>query len=83
MKIAITADVHLRTEGEHPERYAALENILEQTRDIDIKHLIIAGDLFDTEFQNYSEFETLCTKYDDLDLFIIPCLLYTSPRPRD
>ena len=72
MKIAVTADVHLRTGGEHPERYVALENILEQTRDIGIKHLIIAGDLFDKELQNYSEFETLCTKYDDLDLYIIP-----------
>ena len=72
MKIAVTADAHLRTSGEHPERYAALENILEQTRDIGIEHLIIAGDLFDKEFQNYSEFETLCRKYDGLHLHIIP-----------
>ena len=43
MKIAVTADLHLRTGGEHPERYAALEDILEQTRDIGIKHLIITG----------------------------------------
>lgn len=28
MKIAITADLHLRTQKEHPERYQAFENIL-------------------------------------------------------
>ena len=60
MKIAVTADLHLYTGGEHPERYAALENILEQTRDIGIKHLIIAGDLFETEFQNFVNAVTLC-----------------------
>lgn len=72
MKIAITADVHLRTRAEHPERYKALENIFQQSSDEGIENLIISGDLFDKDFQSYSEFEALCKKYDDLGLHIIP-----------
>ena len=72
MKIAVTADAHLTTEGEHPERYRALDNIFEQTVAAGIEHLIIAGDLFQTGSQNYSEFEGLCRKYPDLELHIIP-----------
>ena len=70
MKIAITADVHLR-DG-HPERYNALENICEQSVARNVEHLIIAGDLFDQETGNYSEFESLCGAYSKLQFHIIP-----------
>ncbi len=72
MRISITADVHLRTRAENSERYNALEDIFEQTIAEGIENLLIAGDLFDKDFQNYSEFEHLCEKYSTLQLHIIP-----------
>lgn len=72
MRISVTADVHLRTRAEHSERYNALENIFQQTITAGIEKLLIAGDLFDKDFQNYSEFEHLCEKYSTLELHIIP-----------
>ncbi|MCH7491211.1 MAG: metallophosphoesterase, partial [Gemmatimonadetes bacterium] len=68
MRISVTADVHLRTRAEHSERYNALENIFQQTITAGIEKLLIAGDLFDKDFQNYSEFEHLCKKYSTLEL---------------
>jgi exonuclease SbcD len=72
MRIAVTADAHLKTGAEHPERYRALESIFEQTIATGIENLIIAGDLFDKDSQNYSEFESLCRKHSSLQLHIIP-----------
>lgn len=71
MKIAITADLHLAAKKDCPERYNALENILEQLPE-NIENLIIAGDLFDKDFRNYSEFESLCRKYPKIQMQIIP-----------
>ena len=72
MKIAITADLHLRNRENHPERYNALENILEQIEAENIKTLIIAGDLFDKDSRNYSDFEKICKKHGKVQLLIIP-----------
>ena len=72
MKIAITADVHLLDRASYPERYNALEYILKTVQREDIKVLIIAGDLFDKDIQNYSDFEKLCQKYPGVKLHIIP-----------
>ena len=72
MRIAITADAHLQERGEHPERYNALENIFQQATEENIDKVIIAGDLFDKKYDNYSEFERLCAKYTGLELLIIP-----------
>jgi DNA repair exonuclease SbcCD nuclease subunit len=72
MRVAVTADVHLRTRGEHPERYNALENIFQQMSTEGMENLIVAGDLFDKDFSSYSEFEELCKKYSKLRLHIIP-----------
>ncbi len=72
MRISVTADAHLTTRTEHSERYNALENIFEQTVAEGMENLIIAGDLFDKDFQNYSEFEELCKKHRELQLHIIP-----------
>ncbi len=72
MKIAITADVHLRTRESHPERYNALENILVQIESEHINTLFIAGDLFDKDFHNYSDFETLCKKHPSIQIYILP-----------
>jgi DNA repair protein SbcD/Mre11 len=74
MKIAITADIHLKTNKEYPERFNALKNILDQLLNERIENLIIAGDLFDIESQNYSVFDELCRekKYRDINFYIIP-----------
>ncbi len=74
MKIAVTADLHLTSFKDHPERYHALENILDQMLKADIRTLIIAGDLFHADFRNYTEFEGVCQKprYRDVQFHIIP-----------
>lgn len=76
MKIAVTADVHLKTKERSPERWNTLSNILDKMLSEDIKTLIIAGDLFDKESQNYSEFDQFCknTKYtsNQIKFYIIP-----------
>lgn len=74
MKIAITGDVHLKTKTGHPERYDALENIMDEMIANNIDNLIIAGDLFDADTNNYSEFESFCSseKFKDIKIIIIP-----------
>ena len=72
MKIAITADIHLKTKAETPERYNALENILQEVKQKEIYELLIAGDTFDKEFSNYHDFSSLCEKYKDIHITIIP-----------
>ncbi len=74
MKIAITADIHLKTDKENPERFNALQDILDQLADENIKNIIIAGDLFDIESQNYSIFDELCKKEEhrSTNFYIIP-----------
>ncbi len=74
MKIGITADVHLTTMNQNPERFNAFTNIVDQCSVLGIKNLIIAGDLFDQTRQNFSEFETLCNnpEYRGIIFHIIP-----------
>lgn len=72
MEIAITADIHLKTKAETPERYNALENILKELKQREIYELIIAGDTFDKDFSNYHDFSSLCGKYTDIHITIIP-----------
>ena len=73
MRIAVTADVHLVAgDNGHPERLAALRDILEQLPTLEIDRLIIAGDLFDRDLQAYGEFETLCNEFPEISIEIIP-----------
>ena len=72
MKIAITADIHLKTRTETPESFNALENIFQQMKQKGISILIIAGDLFDKEFANYHDFDSLCREYTYIHIIIIP-----------
>jgi len=84
VKIAITADIHLKTNKEYPERFNALKNILDQLVDENIETLIIAGDLFDIESQNYSLFDELCKKekYNSIKFYIIPGNHDSSINPK-
>lgn len=74
MQIAVTADLHLTQRKKHPERFHALEDILKQCAARGIRHLIIAGDLFDAESQNYREIDALAKKdpYKEIQWLIIP-----------
>lgn len=72
VRVAVTADVHLRTGTDYPERLSALRNVLQQATAEDIEHVIVAGDLFDKDLQDYSGFEGLCKDNSELTLHIIP-----------
>jgi len=74
MKIAITADCHLTKIEDHPERFNALEDILRQLVELEIQHLIIAGDLFDAEQALYADFDALLSKreFRHFQCFVIP-----------
>lgn len=72
MKIAITADVHLKGKDETPERYKALENILQYLENNSIQYLIISGDVFDKDFSNYSDFDFLCKQFSSVNVIVIP-----------
>lgn len=70
MKISITADVHLN--DKYPERKKALENILKKSEQENISNVIIAGDLFDKNIDNYSQADELFGKYSRINILIIP-----------
>ncbi|MDX1599903.1 MAG: metallophosphoesterase [Anaerolineales bacterium] len=74
MKIAVTADLHLTTKDDHPERYEVLENILRQCSELGIDLLVIAGDLFDDTLQNFADFEDVYRRArpDDLQTVVLP-----------
>lgn len=57
MRYAITADLHLSTKQNHPERLDALSSILSTCAQSGIETLFIAGDLFDQSVSNPSDFE--------------------------
>jgi exonuclease SbcD len=71
MRIALSADLHLTTRAEHPERYLALVNILDQMIEAGIRLLIIAGDAFDASLSNFSDFEAVCAARSDAGIRII------------
>jgi DNA repair protein SbcD/Mre11 len=74
MSIAITADLHLTSRAEHPQRFAALVDILDQMVLTSVGTLIIAGDLFDANRRSYHEFEELVGRpeYRSLHIVAIP-----------
>lgn len=74
MKFALTADLHLTTLIEHPERYHALEYILDCMIKSQINILIIAGDLFDAHQTDFADFESFMgkSKYSEINTHIIP-----------
>ncbi len=71
MKIAFTADLHLTTQSEHPERYNALANILTQCGELKVDLLVIAGDLFDESAHNLGDFEAVIKKCRPRNLRVI------------
>lgn len=72
MKIAITADVHLISYKETPERYHALKDIFQQAVSSSLDAVLISGDLFNQDFNNYSDFEKLAKEFPKLNIWILP-----------
>ena len=72
MKIAITADVHLTSYKETPERYHALRDIFQQAVAMSLDAVMISGDLFNKDFNNYSDFEKLAKEFPKLNIWILP-----------
>ena len=72
MKIAITADVHLTSYKETPERYHALKDIFQQAVSSSLDAVLISGDLFNQDFNNYSDFEKLAREFPMLNIWILP-----------
>lgn len=72
MKIGITADTHLQRRIDTKDRYEALEEILYKLQQNKISTLIIAGDAFDKEQQNYSDFLDLAKEFRNINFIIIP-----------
>ncbi len=74
MSVAITADMHLTSRAEHPARFDALEDILDQLVETGVEVLVIAGDLFDRDRRDVSEFESIVRRpeYRGLHHVILP-----------
>ena len=72
MKFAITADTHLTTFEKNPERYNALRDIFSQSEELSVDAVVICGDLFDKDFNNYSDFEKLANSFPQLSIWILP-----------
>ena len=74
MKLAITADLHLGTRAAYPERYDALQDVLQKCKQNNVQILIIAGDLFDKDTNNPSPFEQEVAKAQctGMEIIILP-----------
>jgi DNA repair exonuclease SbcCD nuclease subunit len=74
MTIAVTADLHLTSCAEHPHRFAALEDILDQMLLCGAHTLVIAGDLFHADRRNFKEFEEVfkTPRHQTIRVVIIP-----------
>ncbi|MCK5007134.1 MAG: metallophosphoesterase [Spirochaetales bacterium] len=70
MRIAITADLHLRES--HPERLENFEILIDQLLSQGIRILIIAGDLFDWADRSFAQVDSLAGRFPHLHLLIIP-----------
>ncbi|MDO9087338.1 MAG: metallophosphoesterase [Anaerolineaceae bacterium] len=74
MKIAITADIHLRNGKNYTSRFNALVDVLRKLQEEDIKVLIIAGDCFDYENSDFNLLEVAIDQSQILDLqvYLLP-----------
>lgn len=71
MKIAITSDLHLKSKNETPDLYNTLKEILTYLQSNSISHLIIAGDTFDKNIHNTSDFVNICNEFNKINVYII------------
>lgn len=69
MRIAVTADIHLRESN--PERLQNLEALIQQLLSQKIHHLLIAGDLFDGTDNSYAGFDSLAQRFPEIQFIVI------------
>ena len=79
MRIAVTADLHLRESN--PERLQNLEILVETLVSEGIGVLVIAGDLFDTADGSYGRLDALAERFQRMQLLIVPGNHDASLRP--
>jgi DNA repair exonuclease SbcCD nuclease subunit len=84
VKVSIAADLHLTTQEQHPERFNALADILQQSVALDIEWLFLAGDTFETIGQNFTEFEAICRedRFRRINIVLLPGNHDVSVHPR-
>jgi DNA repair exonuclease SbcCD nuclease subunit len=70
MRIAITADLHLRQSN--PERTENFEVLVQQILSRGIRLLIIAGDLFDARDGTYGQVDSMAERFPELQLLLLP-----------
>jgi DNA repair exonuclease SbcCD nuclease subunit len=70
MRVAVTADLHLRESN--PERLENLEVLIQQLLSLEIRHLIIAGDLFDSADPSYARLDSLAERSPEFQFMVIP-----------
>ncbi|MEO0285527.1 MAG: metallophosphoesterase [candidate division WOR-3 bacterium] len=69
MRIIHTSDIHLHKE--HPERFEALERVIEKTKELKGDYLVIAGDLFQDPESASELFTNLRTVFNGLPFKVI------------
>lgn len=77
MKIALTADLHLKEISSSSEltiqqRYQVLKKIISYAEENNISHIFLCGDTFDERIRNPSNFENLCREYSSIQFYLIP-----------
>jgi DNA repair exonuclease SbcCD nuclease subunit len=70
MRVAVTADLHLRESN--PERLENLEVLIQQLLSLEIRHLIIAGDLFDSADTSYARLDSVAERSPEFQFMVIP-----------
>lgn len=70
MQIAITADCHLHPS--YPERKETLKFLFQRLNELGINILIIAGDLYDKETNDYSSFDEILKNFPEINVYLIP-----------
>jgi len=66
MKIAVTADNHIRSRSQNPERLNALADICRQCAGLDVQHIILAGDVLDRNSAAITDVEKVLSSHAEL-----------------
>ncbi len=70
MLIAITADTHLHPS--YPERKEVLFSLFKKLKELKIDTLIIAGDLYDKEVNDYRDFDEILKNFPEITVYLVP-----------
>jgi len=71
MKITILSDSHLKNKKQTPERFEAIESVISYCNQKKIYHIFFAGDTFDDNLENYSDFDDLANRFKNLNFWLL------------